>query len=549
VVADLLSELVVAGPFQDGALLFGDYSLGSKVSGLLLPPHVSCEVGPKVRLNELSGVMPEITAYGADFFDAKKLVVVRAYVHRVAFCNSLAPGSLRVYIGPGIEKWYQEGVLYLGMSNINDPPSQHTNDAKWTWMEPIIRCPKCGSVVNGLRGAEEAVPLPKPKNAPKFNQLPIVPPAWAEVAKPVEMVYRVAECGCKVASAWASAYAHEVHRRATGEAAREVTEVQASQSLVERTAAIAEIAKLANVCEDLKKDMGQSQGASVVNAAIARQAAEIKLVTKVHEFLKRWPDDANKLAPLNLSATAQLWAAKHGKTLPSGKPVTPVAKPPDPWPTKFGQSKAAEMFKQMLASSKQMLMGSFAADAADAAALGYAVPPVNPSKLVPKPPKNKTAGAAQPYHPNPSPGPTLPADGPWVSVDPQSLTVGGDTVITKTPAAPKPGDVVALKNTPGTFVVLSVQAQNGTVTVVPSSVTATPDPKWSSDELSQLPMPADNITIDYTIAGIDPASPPETTPKEGPLPTPQLPGKQELKRRARRVRRRLSKLKRDEDVD
>ena len=203
-------------------------------------------------------------------------------------------------------------------SNIVNPPSQD-NDAKYTWKEPQIRCPNCGSVINGLDAGNEKVPLGSPAltalghKKPVFNQDPITPPMPSQT-QALRLVYRVYPCGCQVSQEWAGAYTAEVLRRKAGQKPGPVVEMTASQREAEKKKLLAEIGEL----YDLKNKEALSTY-DVFHFGVS-QEIEAKLVAKIDRFMRLCPGEHNRLPKTKFSAATTAWAKKNNYALPPEQP-------------------------------------------------------------------------------------------------------------------------------------------------------------------------------------------------------------------------------------
>jgi len=199
--------------------------------------------------------------------------------------------------------------LRTTMSNIENPPSQN-NPAKYTWMEPQIRCPNCKSIVNGVGATQEVVQLGSPTNTalgkpkPKFNQEPLKSTPTSQTVGAVRMIWRVDSCKCQVSQEWAGAFTAEVNRRVNGEKPQPVNELTDVQREIKKKQLEKEITNLYTSLGNMKKlhwDVSE---------------VEKSLVVRVDQLARLLPGNHNKLPTVKLSPGTLTWATKNGLIVP-----------------------------------------------------------------------------------------------------------------------------------------------------------------------------------------------------------------------------------------
>jgi hypothetical protein len=185
-------------------------------------------------------------------------------------------------------------------------PSHIQSDAEYTWKEPQITCPNCGSICNGLRDAQETLP---PAHPTKFNQVPTVAPVTGEQLGPTVLTWRASPCGCQVSVEWAGAYAAEVQHRKLGRPPRPVVAMTPEAMEKKKEGLEKSIAKLMTLLE--------------VPFTSDKEITRIEhdLVVQVDALMKLCPGAHNKkkIPAVALTQDTLAWASKNKLALPPSK--------------------------------------------------------------------------------------------------------------------------------------------------------------------------------------------------------------------------------------
>jgi len=347
-------------------------------------------------------------------------------------------GLVKLGMIMGLSPEHVEAVL-MSQGNITNPPSQQ-NDAKWCWMEPQIKCPKCDSTINGLGDA-----IVKQPKGEKFAVGPTMP----VLGGTQEINYTVHGCGCHVTQLWASRYAEEINRRRSGEKPHEILPLTTAQVGQLKEKYLAEITALWQAFDS----HSSSNDPYLVSKAHTVKKA---LLEKIEKFMSLHPyspaTEIHKITTVEQMRTALL----NGYPMVFGYSAPPKGKPkPINW--KEEQEKLAEeqAFVKQQQQKQQALMQAqqtgfpkgktyndseavkkntdeihkqvqkAAPTAEDYKSAGYTKKPVNPSQFAPVASKHTTP---KPQHPNPNPGPTKPHPAPAPPVhlsgkDPSKMTM------------------------------------------------------------------------------------------------------------------------------
>jgi len=346
-------------------------------------------------------------------------------------------GLLKLGLMMGLSQDQVEALL-MSMGNIKNAPSQE-NEAKWCWMEPQIKCPKCDSTINGLGDA-----IVKQPKGEKFAIGPTMP----VLGGTQEINYTVHGCGCHVTQLWASRYAEEINRRRSGEKPHEILPLTTAQVGQLKEKYLVEIMTLWQAFDHY----ATSNDPYMVGKA---HAVKKQLLGKIEKFMALHPyspvTEVQKITTVEQMRTALL----NGYPVQYGYAAPPPGKPkPVNW--KEEQKKLAEeqaYVKQKQQQQQAMMQAQTtgfpkgktysdseavkkntdaihkqvqktAPTAEDYKSAGYSKKPVNPSQFAPVASKHTTP---KPQHPNPNPGPTKPVNAPAPPVhlsgkDPSKMT-------------------------------------------------------------------------------------------------------------------------------